>query len=89
MRNTGVSDLSRSVFQNMGAVRWLELDLKHNKLSSVAEPSTTIFPGTSNSVFLTHIEMADNQWKCDCTTGSVPFCQVFFLFFYFFIFFLF
>lgn len=69
LRNNRVKEIGRNVFQNMGQVRWLQLDLVHNELSSIAEPSTTLYPGTSNSVFLTSIQMSGNPWNCDCTVG--------------------
>ncbi|XP_046462597.1 chaoptin-like [Daphnia pulex] len=73
LRDNSVTELSRALFQNLGNVRWLQLDIRHNKLSSVAEPSTTIHPGTSGSVFLTQLHMADNPWSCDCSVGWVEF----------------
>lgn len=69
MRNTSVESLTRKFFENLGHVRFLQLDLRHNRLQSVGEPSNTIYPGTPGTTFLTHIFMSDNDWKCDCTTG--------------------
>ena len=72
LRDTSVGELPRGLFANLGRVRWLQLDLRHNpSLASVAEPSTTIYPGSASTVFLTGLRMAGDQWRCDCTTGSV------------------
>lgn len=69
LQDNGVTELTKALFQNLGNVRWLQLELRHNKLSTVAEPSTTIHPGTSGSVFLTQLQLADNPWNCDCSIG--------------------
>ncbi|KAI9550756.1 hypothetical protein GHT06_013401 [Daphnia sinensis] len=73
LQDNGVTELTKAFFQNLGNVRWLQLELRHNKLSTVAEPSTTIHPGTSGSVFLTQLQLADNPWNCDCSIGWVEF----------------
>ncbi|KZS08454.1 Chaoptin [Daphnia magna] len=73
LQDNGVTELTKALFQNLGNVRWLQLELRHNKLSTVAEPSTTIHPGTSGSVFLTQLQLADNPWNCDCSIGWVEF----------------
>ena len=64
-----MTEISRAFFQNLGQVRWLQLELRENQLTSLSEPTTTIYPGTSGSVFLTQLHMSGNPWKCDCTTG--------------------
>jgi len=73
VRTPALTSLPRGLFQNLGNTRWLKLELRDNKMTSVYEPSTTIYPGTPKTVFLTHLQMSGNPWSCDCTTGWVEF----------------
>ena len=69
LRNNGIKELNRDLFQNLGQVRWLQLELRHNALTSIAEPSTSLYPGTGDSVFLTSLYMSNNPWSCSCAVG--------------------
>jgi len=73
VHSPALTTLPRGLFQNLGNIRWLKLELRNNKMTTVYEPTTTIYPGTPNTVFLTHLQMSGNPWSCDCSTGWVEF----------------
>nr|CAD7423248.1 unnamed protein product [Timema monikensis] len=75
VRNSSLDVVPRSVFQEAGWVRNLTVDVRHNRLRSLGNPSTADFPGLPRATFLTDLQVADNHWSCDCDIGWVEVWQ--------------
>ncbi|XP_065570091.1 chaoptin-like [Artemia franciscana] len=71
--NTSLQNIERSVFKDMGATKWLKLDVTGNNLKQMAEPYTTLYPGSPYSTFLLELEISGNEWNCDCAIGWVEY----------------
>nr|CAD7195691.1 unnamed protein product [Timema douglasi] len=75
VRNSSLDVVPRSVFQEAGWVRNLTVDVRHNRLRTLGNPSTADFPGLPRATFLTDLQVADNHWSCDCDIGWVEVWQ--------------
>nr|CAD7416055.1 unnamed protein product [Timema poppensis] len=75
VRNSSLEVVPRSVFQEAGWVRNLTVDVRHNRLRTLGNPSTADFPGLPRATFLTDLQVADNHWSCDCDIGWVEVWQ--------------
>ncbi|CAB3222289.1 unnamed protein product [Arctia plantaginis] len=69
--NTSIDELAPEVFYKAGRVKNLTLDLRHNYLMSVPNPSQRAWPGVPNTVFLQDILVAGNPLGCDCGIGWI------------------
>nr|CAD7452145.1 unnamed protein product [Timema tahoe] len=69
VRNSSLDVIPRSVFQEAGWARNLTVDVRHNSLRTLGNPSTADFPGLPRATFLTDLQVADNRWSCDCDIG--------------------
>ncbi|KAB5471230.1 hypothetical protein F9003_23925 [Bacteroides fragilis] len=75
--NTSLSAFPNNFFKNMGRVRNISLDIRHNNmmLKQVPNPNTGMVPYLPHSVFLTDLKMSGNNMNCDCSLGWVEFWQ--------------
>ncbi|XP_077286802.1 leucine rich repeat containing G protein-coupled receptor chaoptin [Arctopsyche grandis] len=71
LRNTSVSIIQRAIFSRAGRTKNITLDLKHNRLASIANPSTGEWPGIPGKLFLQGIFLEDNPLECDCGIGWI------------------
>ncbi|XP_045123906.1 chaoptin-like [Portunus trituberculatus] len=69
--HTRMEEVPRDVFKNLGRVKYVSVAAVNNSMKKLGEPSTTGYPGTPNSVFLTDLRMHNNDWSCDCGIGWI------------------
>lgn len=69
--NTSIEEIAPEVFYKPGRIENLTLDLRHNYLMNVPNPSQKAWPGVPNTVFLQDILVAGNPLNCDCGIGWI------------------
>ncbi|XP_068248424.1 chaoptin-like [Palaemon carinicauda] len=68
---TKMEEVPRDVFKNLGRVKYVAVAALNNSMTKLGEPSTTGYPGTPHTVFLTDLRMHNNNWNCDCGIGWI------------------
>lgn len=70
LRNTSLSTLPSSIFENADNIQNLTIDVRENYgLKTFQNPSTGFKPGLPRQTFLFQVYVSENQWKCDCDIG--------------------
>ncbi|XP_017770923.1 PREDICTED: chaoptin isoform X2 [Nicrophorus vespilloides] len=76
LRNTSVTKIPTSLFENLRHVRNLSIELSSNReLQNLENPSTGYKPNLPRTLFLEDIWMEDNKWNCDCQLGWIEVWQ--------------
>lgn len=69
--NTSISRIPDLLFQRLGNVQNVSLDLRYNNygLSSIPNPNSARHPFMAEKVFLTNMKISGNTLSCDCGIG--------------------
>lgn len=71
--NTSISKIPDLLFQRLGKVQNVSLDMRYNNigLSSIPNPNSARHPFMAEKVFLTNMKISGNTLNCDCGIGYV------------------
>jgi hypothetical protein len=77
LHNTTLSGLPPRIFDRMGMIYNISIDINSNnkKLNAIPNPNTAIYPNMPDKVLLTNLNMHYTTLSCDCDLGWIEFWQ--------------
>lgn len=77
LHNTTLSGLPSKIFQQIGGIYNISLDIDSNnkKINTIPNPNSAVYPNEPDAVLLTKVNMQFATLSCDCEIGWIEFWQ--------------